>query len=78
MRTRAPAVHWTVRLGIVRSNDVVLIHAKAKELIDHLDGVLISESVEVVSGHMYVEVKPKGMLPSLSASLYRMCCKDIW
>lgn len=35
---------------------------QAKELIDHLDGMLIAESVEVVSGHMYVEVKPKGAM----------------
>lgn len=34
---------------------------QAKELIDHLESVMIGEAIEVVSGHQYVEVKPKGL-----------------
>jgi trehalose 6-phosphate synthase/phosphatase len=35
--------------------------AQAKELIDHLESVMIGEAIEVVSGHLYVEAKPKGL-----------------
>jgi trehalose 6-phosphate synthase/phosphatase len=31
------------------------------EMIDHLDSVMADKSIEVVSGHQYVEVKPKGI-----------------
>jgi trehalose 6-phosphate synthase/phosphatase len=31
------------------------------EMIDHLESVMANESIEVVSGHQYVEVKPKGI-----------------
>ena len=35
--------------------------AQAKELLDHLEGVLSSEPVEVVPGNSIVEVKPQGV-----------------
>lgn len=34
---------------------------QAKELVDHLESVMIGEAIEIVSGHLYVEVKPKGL-----------------
>lgn len=34
---------------------------QAKELLDHLEGVLSSEPVEVVPGNSIVEVKPQGV-----------------
>lgn len=34
---------------------------QAKELLDHLEGVLSNEPVEVVAGHAIVEVKPQGV-----------------
>jgi trehalose 6-phosphate synthase/phosphatase len=34
---------------------------QAKELIDQLESVMIGEAIEFVSGHQYVEVKPKGL-----------------
>ena len=34
---------------------------QAKELLDHLEGVLSSEPVEVVPGSSIVEVKPQGV-----------------
>lgn len=34
---------------------------QAKELLDHLESVMVGEAIEVVSGQHYVEVKPKGM-----------------
>ena len=36
-------------------------HAQAKELLDHLESLMIGEAIEVVSGHQYVEVKPRGL-----------------
>jgi trehalose 6-phosphate synthase/phosphatase len=38
-------------------------HWQAKELLDHLEGVLSNEPVEVVSGAAIVEVKPQVGLP---------------
>ncbi len=38
---------------------------QAKELLDHLEGVLANEPVEVISGQSIVEVKPQVRLPSL-------------
>lgn len=35
--------------------------AQAKELQDHLEGVLSNEAVEVVAGNAIVEVKPQGV-----------------
>lgn len=35
--------------------------AQAKELIDHLESVMLGEAVEVVSGLKYVECKPRGL-----------------
>lgn len=29
--------------------------------MDHLESVMIGEAIEIVSGHLYVEVKPKGL-----------------
>lgn len=37
---------------------------QAKELLDHLEGVLANEPVEVISGQSIVEVKPQVRLPS--------------
>ena len=34
---------------------------QAKELLDHLEGVLANEPVEVVPGQSIVEVKPQGV-----------------
>lgn len=34
---------------------------QAKELLDHLEGVLSNEPVEVVAGNAIVEVKPQGV-----------------
>lgn len=38
-----------------------LLLLQAKELLDHLEGVLSSEPVEVVPGSSIVEVKPQGV-----------------
>jgi trehalose 6-phosphate synthase/phosphatase len=35
--------------------------AQAKELIDHLESVMLGEAVELVSGLKYVECKPRGL-----------------
>lgn len=34
---------------------------KAKELLDHLESVLVNDPVTVKSGHHIVEVKPQGV-----------------
>ena len=34
---------------------------QAKELIDHLESVMLGQAIEFVAGHQYVEVKPKGL-----------------
>ncbi|EFN55842.1 hypothetical protein CHLNCDRAFT_57750 [Chlorella variabilis] len=43
------------------SNHTVQFWAKAKELLDHLEGVLSNEPIEVVPGQTIVEVKPQGV-----------------
>ena len=40
---------------------------QAKELLDHLEGVLANEPVEVISGQSIVEVKPQVCGQRLSA-----------
>jgi len=40
---------------------------QAKELLDHLEGVLANEPVEVVGGKGIIEVKPQGVSKGLSA-----------
>ena len=37
------------------------VPAQAKELLDHLEGVLSNEPAEVVAGNSIVEVKPTGV-----------------
>ena len=34
---------------------------QAKELLDHVESLMIGEAIEVVSGQHYVEVKPRGI-----------------
>jgi trehalose 6-phosphate synthase/phosphatase len=41
--------------------DGVACWLQAKELIDHLESVMLGEAVEVVSGLKYVECKPRGL-----------------
>ena len=34
---------------------------QAKELLDHLESLMIGAAIDVVSGQQYVEVKPRGL-----------------
>lgn len=50
---------------------------QAKELLDHLEGVLANEPVEVVPGQSIVEVKPQARAAAAAtnlASAGRCCC----
>lgn len=49
---------------------------QAKELLDHLEGVLSNEPIEVVPGHSIVEVKPQGVSKGRAAERALMSDQD--
>ena len=61
-------LHACVRKEVIRDLErpPAVVHkqvgdVQAKELLDHLEGVLSNEPVEVVAGNSIVEVKPQGV-----------------
>lgn len=49
------------RLWIIGCNSNGRMPVQAKELLDHMEGVLSNQPVEVVQGNSIVEVKPQGV-----------------